>query len=48
MSDEQLETIYNEMKEMFPNLPNFIYYPIGFAHYVKLFHYMKRESVDIK
>jgi hypothetical protein len=44
MSDAQMQAIYNEMLEMFENLPNHRQEPIQFAHYVKLFYYYKSRS----
>lgn len=42
MTDQQLETIYNEMKQMFPNLPNFKHFPRSFAYYARVYQFKKR------
>jgi len=42
MTDEQLEKTYNEMKKMFPNLPNFEHFPKTFAYYARLYRIKTR------
>lgn len=48
MSDAQMQTIYNEMLEMFGTVPNHKQEPIRFAHYVKLYNYYKSRAEEQK
>lgn len=44
MSDDQMQTIYDEMLAMFDVLPNHRQEPIRFSYYVKLYYYYKSKE----
>jgi len=44
MTDEQVVTAIQEMREMFGTLPSPEHEPIRFAHYVKLYQYYKSRN----